>query len=269
MVPYRQRLAGLCRARGNLCVGIDPHEQIVTSWGLTYDVAGLEKCARGLVEALGAHVAVFKPQSAFFEVFGAKGIRVLQAVLEDIRQAGALSILDVKRGDIGSTMGAYARAYLADDAALAADAITVSPYLGFESLRPALDLAHQSGRGIYVLARTSNPEGGQVQFATDDAGRSVAQLIVDAARAENQAAGDDAVGLVIGATHHDTGVDLTGFGGSILAPGIGAQGGRVDELSGIFGTAAAHVLPSSSRGVMSAGPDANSLLERLQATLHP
>ena len=268
MRPYRQRLSELCAERGALCVGVDPHEQILTSWGLAYDVAGLERCARGLVEALGTHVAVFKPQSAFFEVFGPKGVAVLQAVLEDIRQAGALSILDVKRGDIGSTMSAYARAYLADDAALAADAITVSPYLGFESLRPALDLAHQTGRGVYVLTRTSNPEGAQVQFATHG-GRSVAQLMVDAARAENEAAGDHAVGLVIGATHLDTGVDLTGFSGSILAPGVGAQGGRVDVLSGSFGAAAVHVLPSSSRGVMSAGPAATSLVQRLRQTLHP
>jgi len=152
-------------ARHPLVVGIDPHPSLLAAWGLERSVSGLERCARGLVDAVGDQVAVFKPQSAFFETYGSAGIAVLERVLADIAAKGAISILDVKRGDIGSTMDAYADAYLADGAPLAADAITLSPYLGFGSLMPAFERAVAYDRGVYVLARTSNPEGGQVQLA--------------------------------------------------------------------------------------------------------
>lgn len=257
-VPYRTRLAEIVARRGNLCVGVDPHEPLVAAWGYDYDLDGLERVSRGLIEAIGDQVAVFKPQAAFFECFGAPGLGVLARVLADIAEVGALSILDVKRGDIGSTMGAYARAYLSGDTDLSADAITVSPFLGFGSLTPAIDLAVQTGRGVYVLCRTSNPEGEQVQQASS-AGRSVAQQIVDAAESVNQASGDDAVGLVVGATLGEVDLDLDRFSGSILVPGIGAQGGTIESLDSLFGVAAAHVLPSASREVMKAGPDREAL----------
>lgn len=258
-MTYAERLATLTAERGALCVGIDPHPQVLEAWGLADDVSGLEACARGMVEALGDRVAVFKPQSAFYEVHGSAGIAVLERVLDDIRQAGALSILDVKRGDIGSTMAGYARAYLADDAPLRADAITLSPYLGFESLRPAIDLAHRTGRGLYVLARTSNPEGGDVQLARTADGTGVAQSIVDAARAENETSGQYAIGLVVGGTHADPGCDVSRFNGSVLVPGIGAQGGTVEGLRDIFGDATRLLLPSASRQVMLGGPTADGL----------
>lgn len=263
---FSARLGAVTAERGRLCVGLDPHEQLVADWGLAYDASGIERMARETVAALADQVAVFKPQSAFFEVFGPAGVAALQRVLTDIAQTGALSILDVKRGDIGSTMGAYARAHLSEGAPMAADAITVSPYLGFEALRPAIDLAHESGRGLFVLCRTSNPEGAAVQLATS-AGRTIAQQVLDAAQAENTATGLDDVGLVIGATHEDAGVDLTGFTGWVLAPGIGAQGGTVEGLAAIFGDAVGRVLPSTSRGVLRAGPDASALREAAAATV--
>ncbi|SER54312.1 orotidine-5'-phosphate decarboxylase [Propionibacterium cyclohexanicum] len=255
---FAARLAGLCARRGRLCVGIDPHEKLVRSWGFDYDAEGVERFSRTAVAALAQTVAVFKPQSAFFEIFGSKGLAALGRVLGDIRQAGALSILDVKRGDIGSTMSAYAQAYLAPGAELEADSITLSPYLGFESLRPALDLAHAGGRGVFVLCHTSNPEGRGVQFARHE-GRSVAQGVVDAAVDEQRVHPLGDVGLVIGATHEDSGVDLSGFRGWVLAPGIGAQGGTIGALGTIFGEAVERVLPSASRGVLSAGPEPAAL----------
>lgn len=257
-LPYRARLAELVAARGNLCVGVDPHAGLVQQWGYDYDLAGLEAVSRGLVAAIGDQVAVFKPQAAFFECFGSAGVRVLSRVLDDIAQAGALSILDVKRGDIGSTMAAYAHAYLSGETDLSADAITVSPFLGFGALQPAIELAHQTGRGLYLLCRTSNPEGAAVQEAVHD-GRSVAQQMVDAARAVNDASGQDAIGLVIGGTHESLNLDLTGYSASILVPGIGAQGGTVDSLAELFGPAAKQVIPSASRQVMGAGPDRPAL----------
>ena len=255
---FRARLAEAVAQRGNRCVGVDPHEALVRAWGVDYDVAGIEWTSRHLIAALGDKVAAFKPQAAFFERFGAAGVAALSRVLADIAQTGALSILDVKRGDIGSTMTAYSQAYLSGETDLSADAITVSPYLGFGSLAPAIELANATGRGIYVLCRTSNPEGTQVQTATRD-GRSVAQQIVAEALAANLNSGTDSVGLVIGGTHESLDLDLTGFQGSILVPGIGAQGGTIGALAGLFGAAAPQVLPSASREVMRAGPGESDL----------
>jgi orotidine-5'-phosphate decarboxylase len=256
---YGERLWTLMSERGPLCVGVDPHPSLLASWGLAADAQGLERCARGMIEALGGMVPVFKPQSAFFEAYGAAGIAVLERTLADIKGARALSVLDVKRGDIGSTMDAYAAAYLSDGSPLAADAITLSPYLGFGSLDGAIELADRGGRGVYVLALTSNPEGPQVQHARATDGRTVGQIIIDEAAGRNAVrrmpgAILGPVGVVIGATIGETGTDFSGLGGSILAPGIGAQGGTSADLAAVFKDAIRFVLPSTSREVMSAGP---------------
>ena len=267
MSSYGERLAAVTAARGRLCVGIDPHRSVIEAWGYEYGLAGLEAVARGMVEALGDVVAVFKPQSAFFEAHGSAGVAVLERTIAAAHAAGALVIVDAKRGDIGSTMAAYADAYLSDGSPLAGDALTVSPYLGFGSLQPAFDLAHATGRGLYVLARTSNPEGGDVQSAVRTDGATVAQGMVDAAIAANTASGQGAVGLVVGATHADVGCDLDHFNGSILAPGIGAQGGTIQGLADIFGLTTDRVLPSASREVLLRGPDPDALrdaVSRLQ-----
>ena len=234
---YGTRLQARVAARGALSAGIDPHPAVLRAWGLPADPNGLERCARTMVEALGDVVPVFKPQSAFFEAYGSAGIAVLERTLADIRGTGALALLDVKRGDIGSTMDAYAAAYLTDGSPLAADAITLSPVPGLR-LAVRCDRAGPvgSGRGVYVLALTSNPEGPQVQLARTPHGTTVAQAVVDAAAAANAdtpAGGWGSVGLVVGATvdrpaggHGD--LDFSALRGSILAPGFGAQGGTAD-----------------------------------------
>src|SRR5437764_1658433 len=125
--PFGTRLAEAMAARGSLCVGIDPHPGLLADWGLPVDAKGLERFALTAVEAVAGEVPVIKPQSAFFEAYGSAGIAVLERTIDEARQAGALVLLDVKRGDVGSTMAAYAAAYLAAGAPLAADAITVSP----------------------------------------------------------------------------------------------------------------------------------------------
>jgi orotidine-5'-phosphate decarboxylase len=251
---------------GPLCAGIDPHPGLLAHWGLSETVHGLETFAMTCVEAFAGTVAVVKPQSAFFERFGSAGVAVLERTLAGLREAGTLSLLDVKRGDIGSTMAAYAHAYLSPGSPLRADAITVSPFLGFESLRPALDLARENGRGLFVLALTSNPEGAQVQHATRD-GRTVAGRIVDGVTEQNAA--DSAqgvlgsVGMVIGATVGDAvqklGLDLQLANAPLLAPGIGAQGATADDLRSVFGAALGNVLASSSREILGAGPDGAAL----------
>src|SRR5450755_295834 len=182
---FGARLHAATIARGPLCVGIDPHPQLLAGWGLADDVAGLERFSLTVVEALADRVAVLKPQLAFFERHGSRGVAVLERVLAEAAAAGALTIADAKRGDIGSTMAAYADAFVGDGSPLAADAVTASPYLGFGSLRPLLELAAATGRGVFVLALTSNPQGGQVQHAVGPDGRSVAAAVLDAVRAEN------------------------------------------------------------------------------------
>ena len=109
-MSYARKLSETTTHRGNLCVGIDPMPSVLNAWGLATDVKGLEACARGIVEELGERIAVFKPQSAFFEAFGSRGVAVLERVLADIREAGAISLLDVNRGDIGSSKTGYAAA---------------------------------------------------------------------------------------------------------------------------------------------------------------
>ena len=257
---FGARLTEVVSHRGPLCVGIDPHPGLLAAWGLDDDPAGLERFALRCVQALAGDVAVVKPQSAFFETYGSRGIAVLERVIAESQAAGALVLLDVKRGDIGSTMAAYARAYLADDSPLAADAVTLSPYLGFGSLDPALALVAQTGRGMFALAITSNPEGATVQRALVNERQSVAQSIVDSAAECNAGVsplGD--VGVVVGATIDKGQLDLEALNGPILAPGLGRQGATVANLRRVFGRSLRHVLPASSRDILRCGPDPAAL----------
>lgn len=260
MQTFGERLHRTVADRGPLCVGIDPHAALLARWGLTDDVAGLERFAFTVVEALADRVAVLKPQSAFFERFGSRGIAVLESTIRQSREAGAVVLLDVKRGDIGSTMAAYASAYLDPESALRSDAITLSPYLGVGSLRPAFEMAAAHGGGVFVLALTSNPEGPAVQHAVTADGRTVAQTVIDEISQLNGGADPlGSMGLVVGATIGDTGHDLSKVNGPLLAPGLGAQGGSPDQLRTIFGESLQNVLPSYSREVLGAGPDVASL----------
>lgn len=267
MTTYADRLAAATAERGALCVGIDPHAKLLDAWGLPQSAAGVERFGRTVVEAIGDTVAVFKPQVAFFERFGSAGFAALERVLGDIRDTGALSIADAKRGDIGSTNAGYAAAWLEPGSPLQADALTLSPYLGFEALRPVLDAAARHDRGVYVLARTSNPEGATLQLSRDDTGVTVAQQMLDAAHTENDRAGTAYVGLVIGATHTEFGCVPTGFNGSLLVPGVGAQGGTIEGVRASFGAAFQHVLASVSRDVLGHGPDAAGLQDAVRQLL--
>lgn len=295
--PFGVRLAAATADRGPLCVGIDPHPGLLAAWDLDVTPAGLERFALGVVEALAGQVAVLKPQSAFFEAFGSAGIAVLEKVLAAGRDAGALMLLDAKRGDIGSTMAAYAAAYLADGSPLAADALTVSPFLGFGSLQPAIDAALTSGRGLFVLCRTSNPEGGSVQLAAAcgggaggvipgnaagaggaaggsetpagmTSGSTIAAQIASAAAGLNAGAAPmGSIGLVVGATVTDVSADLAAVNGPLLAPGIGAQGATAADLKRVFGSALRSVLPTASRSVLGAGPSIAGLQGAAARTL--
>ena len=250
---FGTRLASAIRARGPLCVGIDPHPELMAAWGLPSNTDGLAQFCDICVRAY-AGFAVVKPQVAFFEAYGATGFAILERTTAQLQSDGVLVLADAKRGDIGSTMAAYAQAW-AGAGPLAADAVTASPYLGFGSLQPLLEVAAEHGRGVFVLAATSNPEGAEVQRAIAG-GRTVAQSIVDAAAAVNRAAAghSGSVGVVVGATLADV-PDLSALGGPVLVPGVGAQGGRPEALGGLGGARPGQLLPAVSREVLRAGPD--------------
>lgn len=251
---FGARLRAAMAQRGPLCLGIDPHPELLTGWGLSVDAAGLAGFSDICVRAF-AGFAIVKPQVAFFEAYGSAGFAVLESTIAALQHDGVLVLADAKRGDIGSTMAAYAQAW-AGDSPLAADAVTASPYLGFGSLQPLLDVAAAHQRGVFVLAATSNPEGATVQGATIGA-RTIAQSIVDDAAAAN-AAGDGSIGVVVGATLSQV-PDLSALGGPVLLPGVGAQGGRPEALAGLGGAQPGTLLPAVSREVLRAGPDVAAL----------
>jgi orotidine-5'-phosphate decarboxylase len=273
------RLHAAARERGPLCVGIDPHASLLSAWGLPDNASGLERFTMTVVDALAEQVAVLKPQSAFFERHGSAGMRVLERAAAAAREAGALVLLDAKRGDIGSTATAYADAFLRPSSPLCVDAVTVSPYLGPDSLRPFFDSAAEHGRGVFVLALTSNPDGAQVQLArtSSAAGKpaggaagttTVAGAVLASIAAENAGAQPmGSIGAVVGATIGSTTEDLD-VNGPLLAPGFGAQGGTVADLHRVFGSLVRRVVPTTSRDVLAAGPDVAALQAAARASAH-
>ena len=264
-MTFGARLQRAIGARGRFCAGIDPHPALLEAWGLTDSVFGLEMFALSAVEAFGGTAAVVKPQSAFFERHGSRGVAVLEKVVQGCRELGALVLLDVKRGDIGSTAQGYADAYLDRNSPLAVDAITATPYLGTGSLDPMVETALANDAGVFVVTLTSNPEGAQVQHATTPDGRSVAGVVLDAIATRNAGVeGLGSIGAVVGATVElPAGVEPANLdvNGPLLVPGIGAQGGTVDDVRRVFGPACRNVLPSSSREILGAGPDKGAMHE--------
>lgn len=252
-----------------LCVGIDPHPARLPE-GLTPDIAGIERFARGLIEATTDQAVAVKINVAFFEAFGAEGWAVLERVRREVPR-DLVCVLDAKRGDISSTAERYAEALLGR---LEADAVTVSPYLGEDAIEPFL--AHPQ-RIVYVLSRTSNPSAAAIQ------GRSVdgEPLHLHVARWAAERWTDGRVGLVVGATAPE---ELRRIreavpGPPFLVPGVGVQGGDLETAVSSCDGAWATGLVSVSRGIAgaSSGPDwaaaaasaASSLRRRMQeAVLH-
>ncbi len=244
------RLAELVARSGRLCVGIDPHAALLDGWGLADSADRVREFGLRVVEAAAGRVGVVKPQIAFYERHGTDGYRALEAVLAAARAAGLFVIADVKRGDIGSTVDAYGEAWLTPGSPLEADAVTAVAYQGVGSLDPVLRRADAAGKGVFVLAATSNPEAAATQAALRTDGRSVARAIVDEVRERGH-------GVVVGATVRlpEVGLDAVALEGlPILAPGFGAQGARIAQLPELFGSAAGGVLVAASRSILSAGP---------------
>lgn len=263
--PFGTRLARTFASRGQLCVGIDPHAGLLQAWGLPDSAAGARDFGLRVVEATAGRAGIVKPQIAFYERHGSAGYVALETVLASARSAGLLVIADVKRGDVGSSVDAYGEAWLTPGSSLEVDAITTVAYQGLGSLAGVLDRADATGKGVFVLAATSNPEGFSTQTATRSDGLSVAAGVVADVAERNAASGSGALvpgalgstGVVIGATIDlaDFGLTDTSFAGMpVLAPGFGHQGARIAELPELFDSAAQNVLVSASRSILSAGP---------------
>jgi orotidine-5'-phosphate decarboxylase len=240
---------------GPLCVGIDPSSEALAMWGLDDTADGATEFARAILDAARGRVGIVKPQVGYFERFGAAGFNALETIIAEARLNGLAVIADAKRGDIGTTMSGYAAAWLGHGP-LGSDALTVSPYLGFDALEPAFDAAANIGGTAFVLCATSNPDAPTVQLATSN-GRSLAATIASLTRTRN--AGERTVGLVVGATRSLDASGLTDAdleGTLILAPGFGAQGATLADVRTIFGRATDMVIPSVSRSVVRGGPSA-------------
>lgn len=262
---FGQRLATALETHGALCVGIDPHAALLSAWGLDATPDGARTFGLRVVEAAAGRVGVVKPQVAFYERYGSKGFAALEDVMAAARAAGLIVIADAKRGDIGTTMEGYAHAWLEPGSPLEADAVTLTPYLGADSLRETLSLAVHHGKGAFVLTATSNPEARAVQSAVVDDALAVgdhehvaARVAHDVNQANIGAPGAlGPVGVVVGAT-----VDRAAFGLGdialagmpILAPGFGAQGADPADLHRLFGYVAKAVVANESRSMLAVGP---------------
>jgi orotidine-5'-phosphate decarboxylase len=262
---FGERLIGVFAASGHLCVGIDPHPYLLADWGLADSGEGLREFGLRVVDAAAGRAGIVKPQVAFFERHGSAGYAALEETIRAARAAGLLVIADAKRGDLGSSVEAYGQAWLTPGAPLEADAMTISAYQGVGSIAAPIELARRGGKGLFVLAATSNPEAFATQSAVvgtgDLAGRTVAASIVDEVNRGNETAlessGLGSVGVVIGATVRfaDFGMTSSDLASMpILGPGFGHQGADYESIRAIYGSAASNVVVSSSRAILDAGP---------------
>jgi orotidine-5'-phosphate decarboxylase len=270
MTDYATRLNEAIRRKGNpVCAGLDPR------WGQlprefhaadNTDAADSSRqadafrqfCCR-IIDAVAPLIPVVKPQSAFFEQLGPPGCEALCDVIRHARAAGLLVICDAKRGDIGSTAQAYAEGYLAGDdpqaAPWGADALTVNPYMGDDTLQPFVDVAQQRGAGVYVLVRTSNPGSSSFQNRTTDGQmlyESVAAAVESLAVRTANGREFGPIGAVVGATYP---AELTRLRQAmphvpLLVPGYGSQGGTSADVAGAFREDGLGAVVNSSRGII-------------------
>jgi orotidine-5'-phosphate decarboxylase len=268
MPNFAERFLDLAAKRSPLCVGIDPSIELLAQWGLPASAAGVGAFCDIMVEAMGERVAIVKPQAAFFEQFGPDGMRQLARLVHNVQARGALALIDVKRGDIGHTLDAYADAMIGPESPFGGDAMTATAYMGFGSLKPLLEKAVARNCGVFVVVRSSNPEGRTLQDAKLVDGRTVATALADDITAYNSAVSDGIgpVGAVMGATLEGAATETLAHlpNALLLAPGIGAQGATFDDLARNFGPAARRTVPAVSRGILAKGPSVAALTEAIE-----
>ena len=261
---FGSRLVAATEARGRLCAGIDPHPSLLRDWGLGVDVAGVETFTRICVEAFAGTVALVKPQVAFYEAFGSKGFAILERALSDLSDGGALTLADAKRGDIGSTMAAYADAWLgetrvgeASHPVFNADCVTLNGYMGSDTIEPFVEACKAGDKCLFLLVKTSNPGSGELQnMVAGD--RLVYKVMGDMTAKLGKGTegryGFHLAGAVVGATYPSDMRELrrrlehTFF----LVPGYGAQGGTAEDVQYAFNKYGHGAIVNASRSIMCA-----------------
>ena len=266
---FGDRLARRIANTSPLCVGLDPSPGLLAHWGLEDSPQGLESMSFSLLDVVADSAAALKPQVAYFERHGAAGYAVLERVMSRANEKGLLVVADAKRGDIDATMAAYGQAWLRDESPLVADAVTVTAYLGLGAMEELFELAESTGRGVFCVVASSNPEGRSLQEASVAGKQSVEAMLLEQLGGRNRAlqtkgAAVGSFGAVVGATRSAGSLDLASLCGPFLVPGVGAQGATPSEVGVLFSGVMAHtVLVNASRSILRAGPDPESVAKEV------
>jgi orotidine-5'-phosphate decarboxylase len=253
---FAARLTARLARFGALCIGIDPSPAMLKAAGLPDRAEGALALGERILAAANHDLSIIKPQVAFFERFGSEGFQALEELTAAARAREILVLADAKRGDIDSTADAYGEAWFGASR-LRADALTVNAYLGLDALRGLIERAVRAEAGVFVVVRSSNPEGEALQVARGADGRRVADALADAITAWNMRLapqGLGPLGAVVGATCTDAPQTVDRLPRSVvLAPGVGAQGASFADVAVRLAGAADRVLPNVSRAVLANG----------------
>ncbi|MDR3183532.1 MAG: orotidine-5'-phosphate decarboxylase [Planctomycetaceae bacterium] len=251
-MTFSQRLTRSVRDKGNaVLVGLDPRYESLPDAVKTGSVAeSFERFCTEIIDIVAPLVPAVKPQAAFFEQYGPAAMSALERIIRYARSKGLLVIFDGKRNDIGSTAEAYAAGILGKDSAWGADALTVSPYLGSDSIDPFVKVCVERAAGIFVLVKTSNPGGGMLQdlqCGTQPLYRHVAEYVERLAQQT-----DGSVGAVVGATWSQQLTELRSVMPTawFLVPGYGSQGGTAKDVQGAFRSDGLGAIVNNSRGII-------------------
>lgn len=256
MPTFAARLQQKIAEHSPLCVGIDPSAALLKSCNLPNTPDGAFEFGKRVLEAAEFRISLLKPQSAFFERFGSAGMKAVEELTSLARSREVLVLLDGKRGDIDTTGAAYAEGYFSSTTTLRVDAVTTHVYLGLAALDPFLDIAVKAEGGVFVVVRSSNPEGRELQIARMANGETVAQNLCREITERNrkQGAGLGYIGAVVGATCDDAAETVDALPQSfILAPGVGAQGATMQDVLKRMPSARGRVLPNVSRAILANG----------------
>ncbi len=240
------------------CVGIDPDwEKIPQIYKTDANRADtILRWARDIIDSVADVVGIIKPQMAFYEIYGGDGIAVFQKIVEYAHQRGLVVIDDSKRNDIGNTAKAYAYAHLAPEGFINADFLTVSPFLGIDSLQPFVDIAKQKGKGIFILVKTSNPGSVEISEAKNAKNQRIrdylAEFVHQAGLECIGSSGYSSIGAVVGATFPEEAKELREnmTNNYFLVPGFGVQGGTVKDIAKCFNEDGLGAVVNSSRGIL-------------------
>lgn len=254
------RLIDQIRIKKNPCiVGIDPEWSKIPECYKAPGISpsdGILQWATDVIDAVADIVPAVKPQMAFFEVYGAAGALVHQQIVKYAHDKGLLVVDDSKRGDIGNTARAYAFAHLAGAGPINADFLTISPFLGSDSMKPFVDVAVSDGKGLFVLVKTSNPGSVEISEATNLRGEKIRDWLADYVYTVGESCvgkyGYSSIGAVVGATFPEEAKKLRQImkNNFLLVPGFGAQGGSAKDIRAFFNEDGLGALISSSRGIL-------------------